>query len=78
MADVRSDSRGVGPVLRDALAGLPLQQRVVVGLRDMAGCEVPEISEIVHRGEDEVRRLLHVGRSALRRRLEAELLARTA
>ncbi len=78
MADVRDGARGVGPVLRRGLTELPVQQRVVVGLRDMAGCEVAEISEILSQDRDEVRRLLHQGRSALRGQLEAHFLARTA
>jgi RNA polymerase sigma-70 factor (ECF subfamily) len=70
MDDSRSGARGVGTALRSALAGLPAQQRVVVTLRDVAGCEVAEISQIVRQEPDEVRLLLHQGRSALRGRLE--------
>lgn len=70
MDDSRSGARGVGTALRSALAGLPAQQRVVVSLRDVAGCEVAEISQIVRREPDEVRLLLHQGRSALRGQLE--------
>jgi RNA polymerase sigma-70 factor (ECF subfamily) len=71
MDDSRSGARGVGTALRSALAGLPAQQRVVVTLRDVAGCEVAEISQIVRQEPDEVRLLLHQGRSALRGRLES-------
>ncbi len=78
MEDLRAGSRGVGHLLREALAELPVEQRVVVGLRDMAGCDVAEISEIVRRDHDDVRRLLHHGRSVLRRRLETHFLAPTA
>ncbi len=70
MDDSRSGPRGVGTALRSALAGLPAQQRVVVSLRDVAGCEVSEISQIVRQEPDEVRLLLHQGRSALRGQLE--------
>ena len=70
MDDSRSGARGVGTALRSALAGLPAQQRVVVSLRDVAGCEVAEISQIVRQEPDEVRLLLHQGRSALRGQLE--------
>ena len=73
MDDSRSGARGVGTALRTALAGLPVQQRVVVSLRDVAGCEVAEISQIVRQGPDEVRLLLHQGRSALRGQLETYL-----
>jgi RNA polymerase sigma-70 factor (ECF subfamily) len=70
MDDSRSGPRGVGAALRSALAGLPAQQRVVVSLRDVAGCEVAEIGQIVRQEPDEVRLLLHQGRSALRGQLE--------
>lgn len=70
MDDSRSGARGAGAALRSALAGLPTQQRVVVSLRDVAGCEVAEISQIVRQEPEEVRLLLHQGRSALRGRLE--------
>ena len=70
MDDSRSGARGVGVALRSALAGLPAQQRVVVSLRDVAGCEVAEISQIVRQEPDQVRLLLHQGRSALRGQLE--------
>jgi RNA polymerase sigma-70 factor (ECF subfamily) len=70
MDDSRAGARGVGTALRSALAGLPAQQRVVVGLRDVAGCEVAEISQIVRQEPAEVRLLLHQGRSALRGQLE--------
>jgi RNA polymerase sigma-70 factor (ECF subfamily) len=70
MDDSRSGVRAVGAALRSALAGLSAQQRVVVSLRDVAGCEVDEISQIVRQEPDEVRLLLHQGRSALRGQLE--------
>ena len=70
MDDLRSGARGVGTALRSALAGLPAQQRVVVSLRDVAGCEVAEISQIVRQEPHEVRLLLHQGRSAVRGQLE--------
>ena len=40
MGDARSSSHGVGTALRAALDGLPPAHRVIVGLRDIAGCEV--------------------------------------
>jgi len=62
--------RGVGRVLRDALARLPTGQRVVVGLRDVAGCELGEIATIVAQPPERVRDDLHRGRAELRRHLE--------
>lgn len=70
MNDSRLGARGVDAALRSALAELSPQQRVVVSLRDVAGCEVLEISQIVRQRPDQVRLLLHQGRSALRGRLE--------
>ena len=79
MDDSRTGARGVGVALRSALADLPAQQRVVVSLRDVAGCEVAEISQIVRQEPPEVRLLLHQGRSALRGQLETHFHeARTA
>lgn len=68
--DGRPAPRGVGTALRSALDQLPLQQRVVVGLRDVAGCEVAEISDLVGQPPAQVRNLLNRGRAALRSRLE--------
>jgi len=70
LEDARPTSHGVGVVLRDALAQLPTAQRLVVGLRDVAGCEVDEIADLVHRPPAQVRDLLHRGRAEVRRRLE--------
>jgi RNA polymerase sigma-70 factor (ECF subfamily) len=70
LEDAPSTSHGVGVVLRDALEQLPTAQRVVVGLRDVASCEVDEIAGIVHRPPAQVRDLLHHGRAEVRRRLE--------
>jgi RNA polymerase sigma-70 factor, ECF subfamily len=70
MDDSRADARGVGIALRSALDQLPKQQRVVLALRDVAGCELPEISLMLHQDPDHVVLQLHRGRSALRRQLE--------
>jgi RNA polymerase sigma-70 factor (ECF subfamily) len=73
MEDVRSSAHGVGTALRAALNELPPAQRVVVGLRDVAGCEVAEITVIVGQPPEQVRDLLHRGRARLRRRIERHL-----
>ncbi len=70
MEDARPMSHGVGVVLRDALEQLPAAQRVVVGLRDVAACDVDEIAGIVQQPPAQVRHLLHHGRAQVRRRLE--------
>ncbi len=66
---------GVGPVVRRALDELPEQERVVVGLRDVAGCEVSEICEVVRAGETETRELLHRGRARVRQAIEDHVAA---
>lgn len=58
--------------LRSELDRLPTPQRVVVSLRDVAGCEVAEIAGIVRQPPQRVRDLLNHGRAALRRRLELD------
>jgi RNA polymerase sigma-70 factor (ECF subfamily) len=70
MDDARPVSHGVGAVLRDALEQLPVDERVVVGLRDVAACDVDEIARIVQQPPAGVRDLLHHGRAEVRRRLE--------
>lgn len=68
--DRRPAPRGVGAALRAALGELPAAQRVVVGLRDVAGFEVAEISDLVGQPPERVRLLLNRGRAHLRSRLE--------
>jgi DNA-directed RNA polymerase specialized sigma24 family protein len=70
MVDGQTVSHGVGIVVRDALERLPEDQRVVIGLRDVASCEVDEIASLVQRPPAQVRDLLHHGRAQVRRRLE--------
>jgi RNA polymerase sigma-70 factor (ECF subfamily) len=70
MEDGRPSSQGVGSALRGALDTLPRGQRVVVGLRDVAGCEVADIARVVAQRPEHVRDLLHRGRAEVRRRLE--------
>jgi RNA polymerase sigma-70 factor, ECF subfamily len=79
MDDSDSGRRGVGAALWSALTQLPTEERVVVSLRDVAGCEVPEIGQIMGQHPDRVRLLLHRGRSAVRRQLESHFVeARSA
>ena len=78
MEDGRPVSHGVGQVLRDALKQLPPAQRVVVGLRDVAACDVDDIAGIVQRPPEQVRDLLHHGRAQVRRRLELYFAAQPA
>jgi len=73
MEDAQSSAHGLGTALRAALDELPPAQRVVVGLRDVAGCEVAEITAIVGQPPEQVRDLLHRGRAQLRRHLELHL-----
>ena len=70
MEDGRPATTGVGAALRAALDALPPAQRAVVGLRDVAGCDNVDITEIVRQPPEQVRRLLHHGRAELRRSLE--------
>jgi RNA polymerase sigma-70 factor (ECF subfamily) len=57
--------------LRDAMAGLPPRQRVVVALRDVEGLTSDEVCEVLSISEANQRVLLHRGRSAMRNQLEA-------
>jgi RNA polymerase sigma-70 factor (ECF subfamily) len=56
--------------LRDAMAGLPPRQRVVVALRDVEGLSSDEVCEVLSISETNQRVLLHRGRSAIRNQLE--------
>lgn len=56
-----------------ALAALAEPQRVVVALRDCAGCQVEEISRIIAVSPGQTRNLLHRARAALRLALEGQL-----
>jgi len=69
-AATRPEQPGAGPALRDALDRLPFMQRVVVALRDAAGWEVAEISQLVHQRPELVRGLLHQARAEVRQGLE--------
>lgn len=52
------------------VARLPEPQRVVVALRDAGGCSTELISGLLEVSPGQVRRLLHSGRSSLRRSLD--------
>lgn len=69
MDDVRP-ARGVGTALRSALGRLAPGERVVVGLRDVGGCEVGDISLLLGQPPERVRSLLNRGRAELRTELE--------
>ena len=56
--------------LKSALAELPTRQRLVVGLRDVEGCDSQEVCRLLDLSEENQRVLLHRGRSRLRAKLE--------
>jgi RNA polymerase sigma-70 factor, ECF subfamily len=56
--------------LRDALAGLPPRQQLVVALRDVEGLTSDEVCEVLAISEANQRVLLHRGRAAIRTLLE--------
>lgn len=57
-------------VAADAVSRLPLAPRTVVVLRDVAGWSGDEISQVLGIDPEMERRLLHIGRSRVRRALE--------
>ena len=63
------------PALASALADLPEPQRVVVAIRDCAGCDVHEIARIIGVSPGQACNLLHRGRAALRLALQDRLAA---
>ena len=78
LEDGRPADRGIGQVLRAALEDLPQPERVVVGLRDVAGCDVAEIVQILGRPAEQVRALLNHGRARVRSRLEGHFAPQPA
>jgi DNA-directed RNA polymerase specialized sigma24 family protein len=54
----------------EAVSRLPLPQRAVVVLRDVSGWQADEVSRVLRLEPEIQRRLLHVGRSRVRRALE--------
>jgi len=54
----------------EAVSRLPLPQRAVVVLRDVSGWPADEVSRLLRLEPEIQRRLLHVGRSRVRRALE--------
>jgi RNA polymerase sigma-70 factor (ECF subfamily) len=71
--------RLTAPVLadrvRDAIEGLPSQQRQVVTLRDVEGLTSMQVCEVLGITEGNQRVLLHRGRGRVRAELEREMLA---
>jgi RNA polymerase sigma-70 factor (ECF subfamily) len=63
----------IDAALEVSLASLPEPQRLVVALRDRAGCRVEEISRIVAVSPGQARNLLHRARATLREALEERL-----
>jgi RNA polymerase sigma-70 factor (ECF subfamily) len=55
--------------LREALAGLPCDQRRVVLLRDVVGLSAPEVAQRLGRTEGAIHAMHHRGRTGLRRSL---------
>jgi RNA polymerase sigma-70 factor (ECF subfamily) len=58
--------------LKQALAGLPARQRVIVGLRDVEGLSADEVCQLLGLSQENQRVLLHRGRSRLRATLEQQ------
>lgn len=56
--------------LREALAGLPERQRIVVGLRDVEGLDSEEVCQLLEISAGNQRVLLHRGRAGVRSALE--------
>jgi RNA polymerase sigma-70 factor (ECF subfamily) len=61
--------------VRDAIEGLPAQQRQVVTLRDVEGLTSMQVCEVLGITEGNQRVLLHRGRGRVRAELEREMLA---
>ena len=57
-------------VVMQAIEGLPDAQRVVITMRDVAGCQADEVCEALHVSEGNQRVLLHRARSKVRAALE--------
>jgi RNA polymerase sigma-70 factor (ECF subfamily) len=68
--DRRLASMEARRLLREAMSGLPVRQRVVVALRDVEGLTSDEVCEVLEISEANQRVLLHRGRSAIRNQLE--------
>ncbi len=65
-----------GPMLREAIDGLPDRQRDVVLLRDVEGLASGDVCDVLGISEGNQRVLLHRGRSRLRTVLDSELQTR--
>jgi RNA polymerase sigma-70 factor (ECF subfamily) len=63
--------------LRDALAGLPVRQRLVVTLHDVEGLTTEEVAEVLELTANNVRVLLHRGRARLQAALAGYVVGRS-
>ncbi|MEA2628768.1 MAG: polymerase sigma-70 factor, subfamily, partial [Chloroflexota bacterium] len=57
--------------VKAAIEGLPLKQREVIVLRDIAGLEADEVCRLLSISAENQRVRLHRGRAAVRKMLEA-------
>jgi RNA polymerase sigma-70 factor, ECF subfamily len=73
--DDRLEAAATAKRVRAAIAALPDAQRQVVTLRDGEGLSASEVCAILELTEGNQRVLLHRGRSAVRRAIDAELVA---
>jgi RNA polymerase sigma-70 factor (ECF subfamily) len=60
-------------VVEDAVAGLPVDERTAIMVRDVLGCPPREACAVLDVGEADVRRRLHRARSHVRAALERHL-----
>ncbi len=68
--DLRLQARQTVDRVRDAVADLPWQQRIVVSLRDIDGCSADEVCTLLEISAENQRVLLHRGRAKVRSALE--------
>ena len=66
-------TRQLAQVIKDAIEGLPANQRVVVTLRDIEGMNATQTCQLLELSDGNHRVLLHRGRAALRAAVEAYL-----
>lgn len=66
-------SEGHRPAVWDALALLPQWQRIVLALRDTAGCSIAEIADMLGDPPERVRRALNAARAGVRNSIELQV-----
>ncbi len=71
--DERLDAARWAPVMKEALAELPLHQRQVVLLRDVEGLTSDEVCSVLDLSQGNQRILLHRGRNRLRQLLQPHM-----